>query len=61
MYDVGDLTERLLFLEFRLQVVSTYDIDRDELIRNLLLLVDYSCLLSASRLGHIVKLQNHDQ
>ena len=52
MYDVGDLIKRLLFLEFQLQVLSTYDIDRDELIRNLLLLVDYSHALSASRLQH---------
>ena len=54
MYNVGDLTERLLFLEFQLQVLSAYDIDRDELVRNLLLLVDYSHLLSASRLLHTV-------
>lgn len=52
MYDVGDLIKRLLFLEFQLQVLSTYDINRDELVRNLLLLVDYSHSLSASRLQH---------
>ena len=59
-YDVGDLSKGLLFQIFRTLVLPACNIDRDELVRNPLLLEDCGHSLSASRLRHAIELQNHD-
>ena len=59
-YNVGNLSEGLLFQVFRTLVFIVRGVDRDKLVRNLFLLEDRGHTLSASGLRHAIELQNHD-
>ena len=58
-YNVGNLSEGLLFQVFWTLVLFVCDVDRDKLVRNLFLLEDRGHSLSASGLRHAIELQNH--
>lgn len=60
-YDIGDLSEGLLFQIFLTLVLPACHVDRDELVRNLLLLEECGHSLGASGLRYAIELQNHDE